>query len=99
MLEWFGLGLRHGILGAYPGQYAPLNRPCCGRGTPSFASSDNDDCLVPPHWRSRATTCRQETSGLVQESARKPFVRSRQSTGTVSPTDAAFAACPARSAC
>src|SRR5882724_3966190 len=61
MPQWFGLGLRHGILGSCPGQYAPLNRPCFESGTHSFASSDGADCRAPPHWRSRVTTCHQET--------------------------------------
>src|SRR3989442_568481 len=72
MSEWFDLGLRLAILGACPGQYGPLSRPCCGPGTHSFASSDDDDCLALPRWRSPATICRQETSGLVQDAARTP---------------------------
>src|SRR5712691_12043725 len=95
--EWFGLGLRHAILGACPEQYDPLNRPCYGLDTHSFASSDDDDCLVPPHSRSRAITCRRETLRLFQDAVRRPSLRSHQSTEIVSPTAAASSACPARS--
>jgi hypothetical protein len=70
--EWFDLGLRHGILGSCLRQYDPLNRPCCGLDTHFFASCDDDDCLAPPHWRSPVTTCRQGTSGLFQDAARRP---------------------------
>src|SRR6266446_4465246 len=31
--EWFGLDLRHAILGACPEQYDPLNSSCSGPGT------------------------------------------------------------------
>src|SRR5882724_5700398 len=53
---------------------------CATAGTHSFASYDDDDCLALPRWRSPATTCRQETSGLVQDAARTPSLRSHQST-------------------
>src|SRR5713226_1789603 len=85
-LGWFDSGLRHGLLGSCPGQYAPLNRPYCESGIHSFASSDGDDYLALPHWKSRATTCHQETSGLFQDAARRPFLKCRQSTETVSPS-------------
>src|SRR5712691_12361834 len=96
-LGWFDLGLQRVILGACPGQSDPLNRPCYEPGTHSFASCDDADCLAPPHSRSRATTCRRETSRLFQGSVRRPSLRFHQSTETVSPTDAASSACPARS--
>src|SRR5882672_1851209 len=74
--EWFDLGLRLVILGACPGQYGPLSRPCFGPGTHSFASSDDDDCRARLRWRWQVTACRQEMSGLVQDAARASIIGS-----------------------
>src|SRR5216683_1602148 len=76
----FEHGLQPVILGACPWQSAPLNRLYCGLDTHFFASYDDGDCLAPPPWRSRATTCRQGTSRLFQDAARRLSFRSRQST-------------------
>src|SRR4249920_2820063 len=95
--ESFGLGRRHGTPGACPGQCDLLNSPCCEPGTHAFASSGGDECRAPPHWKWRATACRRETSGLLQDAVRQPSFRSHQSTETVAPTDAASSAYPARS--
>src|SRR5713101_909141 len=86
MIGWFDPGLQPVILGACPWQSAPLNRLYCGLDTHFFASSDEGDCLAPPPWRSRATTCRQGTSRLFQDAARRLSFCSRPATSAILPT-------------
>src|SRR6266850_2213596 len=98
MPQWFAPSPRLAILASCPEQYAPLNTLCCAPGTHSFASSDDADCLALPRLRLPAPACHRETSALFPDAARRPFVRCRQSTETVAPSDAAFSTSPAPSA-
>jgi len=91
----FGLGLRHGILGACPGQYASLNRPYCESGRHSFASSDGDDSLTL-RIGGRGQYLSSRNVRLFPDAARRPFVKVSPSTETVSPSGAVSAACPGR---